>query len=189
MTLATPYSGVLSIPREHLQALVVLGQGRRLVIDPAAHHLGDEISTTPPLLDPPQPEGGSLERTIELADVPDRPCFSRPGRRPGRRRRQRPELFSQRVRKGELRTYVVVNGQRVDYLNRYIKTRNETPERVAIPIPAGLLHAGKNTVRLELTGMADKSKQLDDLGVLRIALEFTLARRIVTFNRHQPGPP
>ncbi len=45
--------------------------------------------------------------------------------------------FSQRVRDGELRTYAIVNGQRIDYINHYIKTRNETPERVAIPIPAG----------------------------------------------------
>ena len=64
--------------------------------------------------------------------------------------------YSQRVRDGELRTYVVVNGKRIDYLNRYIKTSNDAPERVAIPIPAGLLRPGKNTIRLELTGMADR---------------------------------
>jgi len=187
LTLATPYSGSLSIPREHLHALVVLGQGRRLLIDPAAHHLGDELSTIPPLLDPPQPEGGLLERTIELAEVPDRPAFlvldviqvvSETG----------DFQFSKRVLEGELRTYAVVNGRRVDYLNRYIKTRNETTERIAIPMPKGLLHPGKNTVRLELTPTADRYKQLDDLGVLQIALEFAGAP-----NRDvqppQPGPP
>jgi len=187
VTLATPYSGILSIPREHLRTLLVLGQGRRLVIDPAAHHLGDEMSTTAPVLDPPQPEGSLLDRTIDLAEVPNRPCslvldvVQVVGE-------DNDPNYSHMVRKGELRTYIVVNGQRIDYLNRYIKTRNETPERVAIPIPAGLLHAGKNTVRLELTGMASKSRELDDLGVLQIALEFTS-----TPNRDlrpsQPGPP
>jgi len=185
LTLATPYSGILSIPREHLHALVVLGQGRRLLIDPAAHHLGDEISTNRPPLDPPQPEGALLERTIELAEVPDRPAFlvldviqvvSETG----------DDQFSKRVRDGELRTYAVVNGRRVDYLNRYIKTSNDTTERIAIPIPAGLLHLGKNTVRLELTPTADKL--LDDLGVLQIALEFTsMPNRDV--QPSQPGPP
>ena len=163
------------------------GQGRRIVIDPAAHHLGDEFSTTAPL-DPPQPEGGVLERTLELADVPDRPCFlvldvvqvvgenSDPP-------------WSQRVRDGELRTYVAVNGKRIDYLNRYIKTNNIAPERVAIPIPAGLLRPGKNTVRLELTGMATNEKQLDDFGVLQMAVEFRSASRRVPQPPHEPGHP
>src|SRR5439155_12526828 len=121
ITLATPYSGVLTIPRSHLHRLVVLGQGRRIVIDPSAHHLGDEISVTPPLLDPPQPEGLTLDRTIELAELPGRPA----------------ELvldvvqvvgeasdssFAHYIRDGELRTYVAINGRRVDYLNRYVKT-------------------------------------------------------------------
>ena len=65
ITLATPYAGVLSIPLQLVRKLVVQGQGRRIIIDPAAHHLGDEFSTTAPL-DPPQPEGGLLERTLEL---------------------------------------------------------------------------------------------------------------------------
>ena len=75
-TLATPYSGELSIPRELIRKLIVFGEGRRLVIDPAAHHLGDEVSLSAPVLDPPQPEGDVLERTFELAEVADRPGFS-----------------------------------------------------------------------------------------------------------------
>ena len=144
----------------------MLGEGRRLVIDPAAHHLGDEISVTAPFFDPPVPEGGLLERTFELADVPDRPAFvvmdvvQVVGE-------SNNVTYSDLVRKGELRTYIAVNGQRVDDLNRHIKTENKTPERVAIAIPPRLLHPGKNKVALELTGMADKPNQLDDLGVCR----------------------
>ncbi len=142
------------------------------MIDPAAHHLGDEYSKTAPL-DPPQPEGGVLERTLELPVVPDSPCFlildviqvvsenSDPA-------------FSQRIRDGELRTYIAVNGKRIDYLNRYIKTSNIATERVAIPIPAESLHPGKNSIRLELT-MATEEKQLDDFGVLQMAVEFRQA--------------
>jgi hypothetical protein len=188
VTLATPYAGVLAIPLELVRKLVVQGHGLRLVIDPAGHHLGDEYSETKPL-DPPQPEGGLLERTLELASVPDRPCFvvldlvqvvgenSDPA-------------FSQAIRNGELRTYLAINGKRIDYLNRYIKSDNAAPERVAIPVPAGLLRTGKNSIRLELTGMAANEKQLDDFGLLQMAVEFRSAPNRVPQPPHdRPGPP
>ncbi len=187
VNLATPYAGVLSIPLELVRELVLQGQGRRLVVDPAAHHLGDEFSKTDPL-DPPQPEGGLLERTIELAAVPDNPCFlvmdvvqvvgenSDP-------------TYSQRIRDGELRTYIAINGKRIDYLNRYIKTNNIAPERVAIPVPVEVLRKGKNTIRLELTGMAAEEKQLDDFGVLQMAVEFRSVSRSAAQPPHDPGHP
>jgi hypothetical protein len=76
------------------------------------------------------------------------------------------------VQKGELRTYVVLNGKRIDYINHYITTSNETPERIRVPIPAGLLKPGKNVLRLEQTGIASDPTWFDDLGVLQLALEF-----------------
>jgi hypothetical protein len=173
-TLATPYSGTLTIPRGELRRIVVLGRGRRLVIDSSAHHLGDEISVTPPLLDPPRPEGLTLDRTIELTEP-------QPADRPAELVldvvQVVPEVgdteYSRQVRNGELRTFVSINGRRVDYLNRYIKaTLNDAPERVRIPIPRGLLHAGKNVLRIEVTGAANSHALYDDLGILQIALEF-----------------
>jgi hypothetical protein len=172
ITFATPYSGVLSIPRELLRTLVIHGYGRWYLIDATAHHLGDEVSTAAPVLDPPDPEGAVLERTIELQDLPDGSWFlvldvvqvvGENG----------DADFAERVKNGEFRTYAVVNGRRIDYVNRHIKARNETPERVTIAIPAGLLTAGKNTIRLELTGAADKDTQIDDLGVLQMAVTVT----------------
>ncbi len=185
-TLATPYCGTLTIPRADVRRLVVLGKGRRLVIDTSAHHLGDEISVTPPLLDPPGPEGLTLDRSIELAGPLDRPA----------------ELvldvvqvvpeagdseYSRQVRNGELRTFVSINGKRVDYLNRFIKsTRNETPERIRIPIPPGLLQAGKNAIKFEVTGAESSNSLYDDLGILQIALEFPAA---VQPPPNRPGTP
>ena len=154
MTVATPYSGILSIPRWSLQKVSIFGHGRRYVIDATGHHLGDELSVSAPVLDPPEPEGGVLERTIELAEVPEGPWFlildvvQVVGE-------HNDEEYSPRVRNGELRTNVLVNGRLVDNLNRHIKTENKVPERVTIAIPAGLLQPGKNTIRLELTGRAD----------------------------------
>jgi hypothetical protein len=181
LTLATPYAGTLTIPRARLRRLVVLGRGRRIVLDVAAHHLGDEPSVTQPL-DPPRPEGLALDRTIELAAAPDGPAelvldvvwvVPEAGDSP----------YSLQVRKGELRTYVSVDGQRVDYLNRHIKTAGDTPERIRIAIPRGRLHAGKNAVRIELTGDSDPQPKYDDLGILQIAVEFPAAGPV------RPGPP
>jgi hypothetical protein len=174
VVLSTPYFGTLMIPRDHLRRLIVLGRGRRVVIDPGAHHLGDEISVTPPLLDPPQDEGLTLDRTIEIADLPYRAAelvldvvqvVSENG----------DSEHSKQVRAGELRTYVAINGRRIDYLNRHVKSRNETPERIRIPIPAGSLHAGRNALRIEVTGDSSPRVQYDDLGILQIALEFPLS--------------
>jgi hypothetical protein len=170
ITIVTPFSGTLSVPRKLLERLLVHTSGRRYTIDATSHHLGDEVSTRAPVLDPPEPEGGVLERSIVLEDVAGGPWFlvldvlEVVGE-------HNDEHFSARVRNGELLTHAAVNGRRIDDVNRHIKTENKVPERVAMAIPAGLLHPGKNTIRLELTGTAEKDTQLDDLGVLEIALE------------------
>ena len=80
--------------------------------------------------------------------------------------------FSDLVKKGEIRTNIFVNGKAIDYLNRHITSKNETPERVRIPSPSGVLRTGANRVRLEQVGRADDPTYLDDLGVLEIGLEF-----------------
>ncbi len=171
-TLETPYAGTLVIPRDRLRKLVVEGVGRRLVIDPTAHHLGDEVSRAREMLDPPQPEGGQLERTFTLKEAPGAgrsaslvlDVMQVVGEAQGLE-------FSNLIRAGELRTKVSVNGREVDYLNRHIMTSNETPERIRVPIPAGLLKAGENRVKIVLTGTHNDPNYLDDLGILGIALE------------------
>ncbi len=174
ITLATPYAGTLIIPRDRLARLRVLDRGWLRIIDPSAHHLGDNISTTPPLLDPPLPEGGVLERSFELDALRPGRCFvvldvvQVVGETAG-------SPYSNLVQKGELRTYVVVNGKRIDYINRYITTSNETPERIRIPIPRGLLKPGKNLLRIEQTGIANDPTWFDDLGILQVALQFSTA--------------
>ena len=86
-TLATPYAGDLTIPRDRLHRLKVLGSGRRVVIDPSSYHLGNELSRE--VLDPPWPEGGVLERSFTLDQVPrGGPRGAGARRGPGRRRGQ-----------------------------------------------------------------------------------------------------
>jgi hypothetical protein len=153
----------------------VLGRGRRILIDPTPHHLGDEVSDKPPRLDPPRPEGGVLEREFNLEAAPAGPAelvldvvqvVGLAGT----------PIFSNLVRDGSLRTKVSINGREFDFLNRAIAGRNETPERIRLPIPAGLLVAGPNRLRIVQTGTATDPNYFDDLGVLGIALEFPDAR-------------
>lgn len=168
--LATPYAGVLTIPRDRLTQLEILGKGSRLVLDPKAHHLGDEVSVIAPILDPPRPEGGVLECSFDLPKL----------------REGSLELvldvvqvagegtdlpFAMLVKKGELRTNVAINGVPFDYLNRHITTRNETPERIRLTIPRDQLQPGKNVIRLEQVGISNNPNYLDDLGILGMALE------------------
>jgi hypothetical protein len=171
LTLATPYAGTIVLPRDRRRTLRIQGAGRRIVVDPTAHHLGDNVSTSPPLLDPPQPEGGVLERSVDLAELPAQPAalvldvVQVIGEASGLQ-------FASEVQKGELRTYVAVNGQRVDYLNRHITSKNDDPERIRIPIPPGRLRPGRNLIRFEQVPRATDPNELDDLGLLGIALEF-----------------
>ena len=171
VTLATPHAGDLGIPRDRVRQVQVLGQARRIVLDTTPHHLGNEPSRSPHLIDPPLPEGGVLERRFDLDAVPNRPAFlvldvvEVVGEANNIQ-------FSDLVRAGELRTSVSLDGRKFDYLNRHITTRNETPERIRLPIPVGLLHPGENRLRIEQAGKKNDPAELDDLGVLSIALEF-----------------
>lgn len=176
ITLATPYAGDLAIPRDRLRALKVLGRGRRIVVDPTAHHLGNNVSREPPLLDPPLPEGGLLDRTIRLDRVPEGVAAALVLDVVQVVGEANSLQFSDLVRKGELRTIVKINDRAVDYLNRHVTTKNETPERIRVPIPAGLLRPGENRLRIEQVGKSDEPEELDDIGILSIAIEFEAGR-------------
>ncbi len=75
ITLATPYSGILSIPRPSLERILIRGNGRRYVIDATAHHLGDEISKSAPSWIPPIPKGRRSGAIVDLAEAPGGPWF------------------------------------------------------------------------------------------------------------------
>jgi hypothetical protein len=171
VTVDAPFVGPFDIPRDRLIGLTVLGRGKRIVIDANAHHLGNRRDDE---LDPPQPEGGVLEIPFDLADVPKEPAafalevvqvIGESGNLD----------YSERVKKGELRTRALLNGRPFDDLNRHITTRNETPQRIRLPIPAGILRPGRNVLRLEQSGTKDDPLKLDNMGVLGVDLEFNAA--------------
>jgi len=171
LTLETPYAGTLTIPRDRLRRLKALGMMRRLVIDPMAHHLGNNVVHD---LDPPQPQGRSLALTFPLDGVPDGPAALAVDvlQVAGEAEMLRYSAF---VKAGEFRTNLRINGKPVDYLNRHISSMNETPERIRLPIPAGVLVAGANRVEFEGVGKKDEPDELDDIGILGVALESGIA--------------
>ena len=167
--LQTPFADPLMIPTSALADLEVLGPRKRQVLDYYSHHLGSSPSAT---LDPPQPEGGLYELTFKY----DGPIVGTP------------ELafdiveligisgdlnFSDRVKRGELVTHVSLNGQRFDQLNRHVTTRNDSPTRIRVPIPEGLLRVGANVLRLEQVGTQEDPARLDNFGLSCVALELT----------------
>ncbi|WP_337173379.1 hypothetical protein [Paludisphaera sp.] len=175
LTLQTSYAGTLTIPRDRLARLTVLEPGVRLVIDPCSHHLGDEISgpSSVPPLDPPMYEGGVLERAFEVpADAPAVGPASIVLDVVGVVGEATGLMFSDMVRRGELKTYVVLDGKRIDYINRHIEDANESTRRIRVPVPADALGPGRHVLRLEQTGDARDPNAFDDLGVLALAVEF-----------------
>ncbi|WP_435009416.1 hypothetical protein P12x_000670 [Tundrisphaera lichenicola] len=171
ITLATPYAGDLTIPRDRLQSLRALNRATRIVIDPSSHHLGDNI-TLDPALDPPLSEGGVLERSFTLEKIPGGSAAFVLDVVDVVSEANSPE-FAKELRNGELRTNLKLNGQPVDFLNRHIMTRNETPERIRLAIPEGLIRPGENILRIEQVGKADSPQVLDDIGIQTIAVEFS----------------
>lgn len=126
-----------------------------------------------PKVDPPQPEGGVLERKFMLESVPAGTAavvadvIEVAGE-------DEKLAFAEFIKNGELRTNVFVNGRQIDYLNRHVRDQNESPARVRMPIPTGLLRPGENTLRFQQVGKMNEPEYLDDMGLLGLAIEFSL---------------
>jgi hypothetical protein len=163
-----PYLGALPVPRDRVTLLTVIGRTRRLVLDSSSYHLGNRLDGE---LDPPQPEGSVLELPFVLSSIP-----------PGAGSVALDVVnvigesgnldFSEHVKQGELRTHAFLNGRPIDDLNRHISTRNETPERIRLPLPPGLLRVGRNVLKFEQAGTKEDRSLVDNLGILGVALEF-----------------
>ncbi len=129
-----------------------------------------------------------LERTLELAEVPDEPCFlvldvvQVVGE-------DSDADWSQHVREGRAANLRRHQRQANRLLEPLCQKRAMThPNGLRSRSPRALLQPGKNTIRLELTGMATKEKELDDFGVLQMAVEFRSAPNRVPQPPHEPVP-
>ncbi|HXG12509.1 MAG TPA: hypothetical protein VNK04_22325 [Gemmataceae bacterium] len=156
--------GEVEIERGRLLRLRGLFHGRRVELDNNFHHLGDPRRVVPEL-QPARAEGPTLRRTFRLDTVPtgvrlEVQVVHLKG--PG-------DGIGAALERGELRTEVVVNGQRVDYLNRHVGRASEGPRRIRVILPRRSLRAGDNV--LELRQVPDSDGRRESCGIAGLALE------------------
>ena len=141
LLLATPHAGTLAFPARLVSVDGCRSRPRRCARHQAASSRRSTLddSTDPR---PAPPEGGVFERAWDLPSLPAAAAtlvldvVQVAG--------EAPDLeFAALVKKGECRTNLKLNGEPFDYLNRYIVTRNETPDACASRFPVACCASGK----------------------------------------------
>lgn len=173
LLLDVPYAGRVRVPRDLMTRAAVQGRGARVILDPHAHHLGDRVS---PDLDPPRAEAAPVTIPFTLADVPSGAASLLIDAVQVIGEEGTPD-YSDLVKRGQLRTTASINERRIDDLNGHVLSRNEAPERLRLAIPPGVLKPGENRLRLDQIGTKDDPNLRDNLGILRLSIEFAPANR------------
>jgi hypothetical protein len=74
------------------------------------------------------------------------------------------------LERGELRTEVWVNDQRVDYLNRLVARAQPRPQRLSVTIPKKLLRVGDNVLEMRQTPEAG-TEHYENCGLSDLLIE------------------
>jgi hypothetical protein len=164
-TLQHAVLGKLEIDRARLHQLRWLFHGQRIELDNDCHHLGSRDKIVPSLY-PPRAEGLSLRRTFRPEAVPREArlvvqVVQLKGPKDG---------MAKALERGEPLTEVVVNGQRVDYLNRYVDRPLAEPCRLTLSLPREVLRTGENVVEIRQTPERD-TERYDHCGIYGLAVE------------------
>jgi hypothetical protein len=177
IVLAHPWLGELILPNDRVQRIVPRYLGSYCLVDPVAHHLGNDLHDD---FESALPEGVSLERVVEFSAIPKGRAYvsfelaeiePMGGEAPH-------DAGSERLRRqlsmGRLVTIVSVNGKELPWLNRFVsaRARASNPVSVRVPVPLDALRIGKNALRIELVPSGDEPPEYDDLQFSRLALEF-----------------
>jgi hypothetical protein len=168
-----PYLGTLRIPVGEINRIVPRFQGALLLVDPARHHLGDAIRED---FHVQRAEGTRLEWKVRLDAVPKARGFVslRAADLEPHGARAPTGQFQQASDPGDMSTELMVNGRRLADLNRFVSVRSVpgNPQRLRIPLPAGLLKAGENVIRIAQRPEREDASEFDDCEISRLALEF-----------------
>ena len=173
LVLKVPQAGSIRVARDTLKQLTIQRHSSRILLDSNAHHLGDRIAND---FDPPQPETAPLVVAFDLATIPPGAAFVLVDAVKVIAEEGLGE-YSELIRKGQLRTTLSLNGQKVDDLNAHVAAFNENRQRLRLKVPAGVLRLGKNELRFDQAGTLAEPKLRDNLGILRISLEFATGER------------
>lgn len=168
-----PYLGTLRIPVDEINRIVPQFLGSLLPVDPAWHHLGDAIRED---FHAQTAEGTRLEWKVRLDAVPKTRGFISllAADLEPHGARARGGQFQQASDPGDMSTELLVNGRRLADLNRFVSVRSlpGNPQRLRILLPAGLLKAGENVIRIAQRPERDDASEFDDCEISRLALEF-----------------
>ena len=167
--LFSPALGKIQLPKNVIRRLEPQGVFNRLVLDPWPYHLGNRFD---PELDPPLPDGATLEHRFELNTIPSG-AVSLVLDVLGVVGVDGTPAHSERVKAGHLRTVVELNDRRIGDLNDLITTLNTSRQRVRMGLPPGLLQRGLNTIRFSQIGTPDDPDVRENLSILSMSLEWS----------------
>jgi hypothetical protein len=165
LTLRHALLGDLAIDRARVRRIRWFFSGRRIELDFTEHHLGPKGKLADGL-HPPRAEGPSLRWSFRLSAVPESARLRLNVVRlkgPG-------DGIGPALRRGELRTEVVLNGRVVDYLNRHVQHSSRVSLPLTIAIPKRALRAGNNTLVLRQTPERE-TQHMDSCGVSDLVIE------------------
>jgi hypothetical protein len=142
LTLRHALLGDLELERTRLHQLRWLLHGRRIELDNGRHHLGDKERGG---------EGPTLRTTFNLDKVP-----------------KSARLVVHII--GVAQTSMILNGKRVDVLNRHVNGLAKEARRLVVVLPADRLRAGKNVLELEQAADGETGRR-EECVVLGLAIE------------------
>ena len=141
--------------------------GRRLELFEGPWHLGDKLAAE---FERPMPDGTTLKTEFHLPSLPGA-CRLRLAVQ-GMEGMGPLAPFASRLRAGDLRSEVWLNGRNVDYLNRRIDRRSSEPAAATLDLPVDALRVGSNTLEIRQTPDR-KSGAFDEAEVSQLSLDLT----------------
>lgn len=165
LLLKHPVLGELTIPRPWLREVRRLFHGQRVELDNGFHHLGDRTRLVSEL-QPARAEGTALRLNFRLETAPTETRLLVRAvhlKGPG-------DGIGPALERGEQRTEVIVNGQRVDYLNRHVGRSSPEAVPIRITVPRRCLQVGENVLELRQTPDL-VSEKCPSCGIAGVALE------------------
>jgi hypothetical protein len=159
--------GKLTIPLAACREMVPQFFGTRLVIDSTPHHLGDREQYSFRVR---KPEDVRLTKSFPLQDISENNSLIIDashllGSGDGKK-------IADSLKRGDLRTEVVLNGHVIDYLNRFSNRSTSEVIRIRIPLKKDQLVQGEN--RIEIRQIPEATGTRPDSEILGIRLEIPI---------------
>lgn len=174
---AHPWLGRLALGWNQIARIEPQSFGQSLTVDARSRHLGDAIredfqrqlpdgldwTVKFPLASPVHLLPSEVWLTMDVVDLepsgPQTPPASK---------------FLKELRSGQLLTQITINNQPGGDLNRWIRFRAtpDSPERIRCLLPAGLLQAGENSLRLHQIPLKTLGRHYDNCELSNLRLEF-----------------